>query len=191
MEINSVARTNELKENAILKKCQMIKTHKTEAIPPNRKYSVFEKINEICSPVFGRIYHIDLLYVTTYLFRICKINDLLTRNDKRSKFSLFAHLEQHKKQILSKLNDPEIQERLLDSILKERCICRGQKPCPGTTLSEIIKIKRENENRMKEKAEKAERERENREKLKEQKMKKIENNEKDADIKETEKKEED
>ena len=166
----------------------MTKINKTTAIPSNRRYSVFERINEICSPTFGRIYHIDLLYVTTYLFRICKINDLLTRNDKRSKFSLLSHLEQHRKQILSKLNDPVIQERLLDSILKERCICRGQKPCPGTTLPEIIKIKEENEKRKKEKAE---RKKEKREKLKEQKKKEMEVKAEEVDIEETEKKEED
>ena len=174
------------------KKCQM-KKNKSDTPQPNKKYYVFEKINEICSPTFGRIYHIDLLYVTTYLFRICKINDLLTRNDKRSKFSLFAHLEQHKNQILSKLNDVEIQKKLLDSILKERCVCRGQKPCPGTTLPEIIQMKEETERRNKEKAEKAEKEKAEREKLKEQrkqqsKDKKKENKDSgDVEIEEKEK----
>ena len=104
---------------------------KKQISPPQKKYEVYEKLNEICSPMFGQLYHVDLLYITTYLFRICKIKDMLTRNDKRSKYSLFSHLDQHKVIIIPIILKKEAQDALLDSVYKERCLCRGQKPFPG------------------------------------------------------------
>ena len=105
--------------------------NQVNVVKVNRKYEVYDKLNEICSPIFGQLYHIDLLYITTYIFRICKIKDMLTRNDKRSKYALLAHLEQLKKNILPIISQKEMQTALLDSVYKERCLCRGQKPFPG------------------------------------------------------------
>ena len=102
-----------------------------------RKYYVYDKLNEICSPVFGQLYHIDLLYITSYIFRICKINDMLTRNDKRSKYSLLTHLDQHKNKIIPVLSKIEAQTALMDSVYKERCFWRGQKPFPGADIKPI------------------------------------------------------
>ena len=121
-------------------------------LPKNiKKYEVYDKLNEICSPIFGQLYHIDLLYITTYIFRICKIKDMLTRNDKRSKYSLLAHLEQLKKQILPVISQKDAQTALLDSVYKERCLCRGQKPFPGGS---IIQIKNKNQEEQSKKEEK-------------------------------------
>lgn len=85
-----------------------------------KRFYVTERIQEICSESLGQLYNIDLVAAASYIFRVCKIEEMLTRDDKRNKTNLQIHLEKFRKQIIPVLNDLEVQQSIINAIVKAR-----------------------------------------------------------------------
>ncbi|EAY05281.1 hypothetical protein TVAG_020270 [Trichomonas vaginalis G3] len=98
--------------------------------PAYQRFYVTERIQEICRDTLGTLYNVDLAYVTQYIFRICKITDMISREDKRNKIALQSHLEKYRKEIIPNLNDPEFQQAIINAIIKARIFSRGAHPNP-------------------------------------------------------------